>query len=356
MGPRAMVALQSTFPVPTLRQPVARPPRARRVAVVLNANARRVDAETLRWVRGLVAERDVFLSSTLSDSTRIAATLVAEGYDAVLWGGGDGTFANGVAEMAAAAERAGRGLPDMGCVRLGTGNAVADAIGASRANPRGVAEDLRRARVSPASRLLPMLDVERRPSLFCGFGLDAQILDDFGATVRALGRVGLARHVRSAAARYFLAVTSRSIPRFVAASRPEVVAINRGAPATRIDVHGHPVGNPIPAGRVLWRGVASLASASTIPFYGLGLRMFPHSERRPGQFQLRLSDAGSLEILANLPAIWKGRFASPRLHDFLVDDVEIVLSRPAPFQANGDLIGDRERARINLWHRSIPVV
>jgi diacylglycerol kinase family enzyme len=354
-----MVALHSQFSIPEHRswhRPVARPQRARRVAVVLNANARRVDGEALRWVRGVVPERDLFLSTSLADSPRIAGILVAEGYDAVLWGGGDGTFANGVAEVSAAAARAGRPLPEMGSLRLGTGNAIADAIGAAPATSAGVAEEVRRARAARRAKLLPMLDVEGRPGLFCGFGLDAQILDDFGRTVRSLDKVGLAGAVRSAGARYFLSVTSRSIPRFVASSRPEVVAINRGSPAIKVDVDGNPIGDPIPAGRVLWRGIATLASAGTIPFYGLGLRIFPHCDRMAGRFQLRLADVNAAQILANLPKIWKGRFASPRLHDFLVDEVELVLSRPAPFQANGDLLGDRGGAVLRPWSSPIPVI
>jgi diacylglycerol kinase family enzyme len=350
-----MVALNAAFPMHSVR-PAQRAPRPRRVAVVLNANARKVDGETLRWVRTLVAERDLFVSSSLADSPRIAASIVAEGYDAILWGGGDGTFANGVAEIVAAAARAGRALPEMGAIRLGTGNAIADAIGAAAATPVGVAGDLRRVRSTRSARELAMLDVEGRPGLFCGFGLDAQILDDLGATLRRLGRLGLADRIRSAGARYFLSVTSRSIPRFIAASRPEIVAINRGAPAIKVDVDGNPIGAPIPAGRVLWRGVATLASAGTIPFYGLGLRVFPHADRMPGRFQLRLSDAGAAEILTHLPAIWKGRYVGKHIHDFLVDEVEIVLSRPAPFQANGDLQGDRERTTLRLWDHPIPVV
>jgi diacylglycerol kinase family enzyme len=323
---------------------------------VLNANARRVDAETLRWVRAVVPERDLFLSRTIEESPAMARHILSSGFDAVLWGGGDGTFANGVAEVVAAARATGRRLPEMGVLRLGTGNAIADAIGASAATPEGLSDDLQRARGLKNPRHLSMLEVEGRPSLFCGFGLDAQILDDFGATVKTLQKLQIAEQVKSAGVRYFLAVAGRSLPRFLTSQRPEVVAINRGAPAIKVDVDGNPVGPPIPAGRVLWRGVATLASASTIPFYGLGMRIFPHADRMAGRFQVRLADAGAAHILSRLPQIWKGRVDSPHVHDFLVDEIELVLSRPAPFQANGDLLGTRERATLRLWPRQIPIV
>jgi diacylglycerol kinase family enzyme len=356
-----MVALHSSFPLSSSvdrspRRHARSEPRARRVAVVLNANARLVGADTLRWVRGVVPERDLFLSRALEQSPAIARHVLTSGYDAVLWGGGDGTFANGVAEMVAASRATGLRLPEMGVVRLGTGNAIADAIGASPASPAGLTEELGRARASRSPRELSMLEVEGRPALFCGFGLDAQILDDFGATVRTLDRLGLADRVTSAGVRYFLAVAGRSVPRFLVSDRAEVVAINRGAPALKVDVDGNPVGAPIAAGRVLWRGVATLASASTIPFYGLGMRMFPHADRSPGRFQLRLADAGAVHILSQLPKVWTGRISSPRVHDFLVDEVELVLARPSPFQANGDLLGERGGATLRLWPRPIPIV
>ena len=330
--------------------------RPRRVAVMLNVNARKVDGGTLRWVRGVVPREDLFLSWTLTDAPRIAERVVGEGYDAVLLGGGDGTFANGVAALANAARHLDAPVPDVGVLRLGTGNAMADAIGAAPATADGLAGDLRRARRAPSRRRLSLLEVEGRPAMFCGFGLDAQILDDLHAVMRLLNRARLADRVSSAAVRYFLAVAGRSVPRFALSARTEVVAVNRGAPAIKVDVDGKPIGAPIPNGRVLWRGPASLASAATIPYFGLGMKMFPHAGRERGRFQLRLSDAGVVEILSRLPVIWQGRYQSPRIHDFLVERVELVLSRPAPFQSNGDLVGDRSRLDLGLWQQPVAVV
>jgi diacylglycerol kinase family enzyme len=247
-------------------------------------------------------------------------------------------------------------LPEMGVLRLGTGNAVAETLGTADATPDGLSLDLSRARAHARRRELTLLDIEGRPSVFAGFGLDAQILDDFGKTVSWLKRAGLARTVESANLRYFLAVTGRSLPRFLASSRTEVVAINRGAPALRIDVDGREVGAPILAGRVLWRGPASLASMASVPYYGLGLRMFPHAMQRPDRFQLRLSDASAAEILTNLPDIWRGHYQSPRVHDFLVDRVELVMAKPAPLQSGGDVVGERSSVTVGLFPRTVSVI
>jgi diacylglycerol kinase family enzyme len=354
-----MVALHN----PQAFQRVAFPPRPRlapardrQVAVVLNANARAVNEKAVRWVSRVVPERDLFVSRTLEEGEEIAQILVERGYDAVLWGGGDGTFAAGMRSVLRAASEQGKRMPEMGVVRLGTGNAMADAIGAGPASEKGLTEDLRRARKSESVRRVPLLDLEGMPTVFCGFGLDAQILQDHHALVAGLKRVGLGETFRNAGLRYFMSVASRSIPRFVATDRPEVVAVNRGSVAVRVDADGRPIGNPIPTGRVLWRGPVTLASCGTIPFYGLGMRIFPHADRQAGRFQLRLSDLGAAEALAYLPKIWTGRVNHPRIADFLVDDVELVLSRPAPMQASGDVFGLRERAQIKFWPRPVAVV
>ena len=346
-----MVALANTI-LPTVPDDA----EERRVAIVLNRNARKVDHETLAWVSALVPPEDLFISTCLEDSPRIADNVIAAGYEAVLWGGGDGTFAAGVGALTEAADRRGVPVPEVGVLPLGTGNAIGTAVGAGRPTRGHMARNLRRARAGNQSRHMSMLDIEGRPALFAGFGMDAQILDDHGKTVKTLKRLGLADVVQNANLRYLLSVSGRSVPRWVTASKVEVVAVNRGAPAQRVNMEGRPVGEPIAAGRVLWRGNASLASASTIPYFGLGMKMFPHAELVPGRFQLRLCDAGTVEVIANLPWVWRGKHVSRRVRDFLVDRVELIVSKPAPFQANGDVLGLRQRVELGLWDRPVAVV
>jgi diacylglycerol kinase family enzyme len=347
-----MVALsQSAFRA--IPRPELRP---RRVAVVLNARARKVDDDTLSWIRSVVPHDDLFLSRALEDLGPICEMLLARRYDAVLWGGGDGTFVQGTARLLAAVEARRVQLPDVGVLRLGTGNAVAETLGSAQPTPDGLALDLSRARAHARRRELALLEVEGSPSVFCGFGLDAMIQDDYNRTVGWLKKSGLAQKIESAGARYFLSVASQSLGRFVLSSRPEVVAINRGTPAIRVDVDGRPIGDPIPAGRVLWRGSASLASAATVPYYGLGLKMFPHAQKSVDKFQLRLADTGAVEALAHLREVWRGNYQGETIHDFLCDEVELMLSRPAPFQSGGDLVGHRSNVTISLSKRRLSVI
>ena len=57
---------------------------------------------------------------------------------------------------------------------------------------------------------------------------------------------------------------------------------------------------------VIYEGRARIASVSTIPYYGFGFRAFPFAEERTDRMNLRVSTIGSLTLVANFPAIWKG--------------------------------------------------
>src|SRR2546421_546346 len=121
MAPSVSAALRRA-PLPVQRA-------GRRVAVVLNARARHVTREVIEQARELLPSTDLFISGDLAAARDIARTVVETGYDAVLAGGGDGTFTRCVTDVHAAAAQLGLPAPAVGVLRLGTGNAVADAVG-----------------------------------------------------------------------------------------------------------------------------------------------------------------------------------------------------------------------------------
>ena len=119
-----------------------------RVAVIVNENARGVGRRVIDDLSGLVAPHDLYVSSNLDHSRQIAAKVVERAYDTVLFGGGDGTFVQCLSDVAAEARRRDQALPSVGVLRLGTGNALADCLGASRPT-------LRRPRARPWPRAPP---------------------------------------------------------------------------------------------------------------------------------------------------------------------------------------------------------
>lgn len=331
-----------------------------RVAVVLNQNARGMRPEILERLGRLVPERDLYVSSSLEESRAIAGQVMSRSYEHVLFGGGDGTFVRCLADISNEAELRDMPLPRVGVLRLGSGNALADALGASAPTANGLVRDLMRARTQQTGKTLPLLEVDGNLTPFAGCGLDAQILDDFHATSVLVDRLG-GKHAKrlGAGARYALTVGLRSVPRFLTTANPEVEVINTGSDAYRIDWKTGRVMDeaPIAAGEVLFRGPAALCSTATIPYFGLKMKMFPYVHLMPRRFQLRCTTAGAYEILRNLPAVFTGEYRAPSLHDFLADAIEIRMAKPVPVQIGGDLQdGLRDRLSIRLGERPIRVI
>jgi diacylglycerol kinase family enzyme len=321
--------------------------------VVLNANARHVTEKVIMAARTAVPASDLFVSTDFGASKKIASELIDRGYDAVLTGGGDGTFVRCLSDLQAAAKQRGqKHLPALGVLRLGTGNCVADTFGVPS---DATIDDVLGFTRTANERALELLSVCDQLTPFAGVGLDAQILEDHAAVGRGLDRLGLG-FVRSGWVRYCLAVFTRSVPRFLLSPKVVVTAVNAGSPALKLDGAGRPLGKPIPAGEVLYRGPVSIAAASTIPYFGLGLRMFPFAGMHGRRFQLRVSNCETAEILSQVPALFKGTLRSPRIHDFMADRVTLYMDRESHVQIGGDIAGRHRMITLALAPRPVRIV
>jgi diacylglycerol kinase family enzyme len=320
------------------------PNRAKKVAVVLNGNAKAVTDRVIHDLRQVVQDESLFISTSVDQAKFIARHVVNKGYDVVLCGGGDGTFTQCLTDIIALKPRH---IPAMGVLRLGTGNALANTLGASSPNLKGLITDLRRAREAEAWIDLPMLRLEGKVAPFAGVGLDSLILSDYNAHKELLKRTPLAA-LGQGSAGYALSIATRSLWRFVREPKPEVVIRNEGVTAWRMDLQGHPVGPPVPRGGILYSGPVAIAAASSIPFYGLGLRLFPQADRRTDRFQLRVGDIDPFTVLTQLPALFRGELDDPRIHDYFCTAISIHASSPTPFQVGGDEVGRRTSVQIGL--------
>jgi diacylglycerol kinase family enzyme len=65
---------------------------------------------------------------------------------------------------------------------------------------------------------------------------------------------------------------------------------------------------------------------------------------------------GSVKIVANLPAIWRGTYRDPKVFDFLVDRMTVHCDEPTPVQLGGDVIGSRTTIDVALSQHPIQVV
>jgi len=319
-----------------------------RTAVLLNANARQVTDRVRRGLARIVPSDDLFLSRSPEEARHIAETVVARRYGTVFTGGGDGTFVHWVNSILDGAERQRAPAPRFGVLALGTGNAVAEAVGARRDDHL---RDLQAFLCGSAlrTRRLDLVACEGRRTPFAGLGIDAAILNDYNWLKGKL-RGGAFDGLGSGIPGYGLAIALRSAPRFLLERRPAYCEIvNTGRAAWRLDGRGHPVGLPVGPGELLYAGPCLMAAASTVPFYGFGLKAFPYAASRAGMMQVRV--AGGIPIstlLANVPRIWSGQFAHPGLHDFHAERVHVSFERPIPLQLGGDAAGWRAELGLGM--------
>ena len=160
--------------------------RERKVAVLLNANARKFNERIVRSLSHVVPEGDLYVSRSELDARRIAQSVLDQRYHTLFLGGGDGTFSSFVNEIMNQVElrrqhHPGLAAPRFGVLKLGTGNSVATLVRSSSTRGDGILDDVLRARAGevPGYRCLDMLMVEGKRAPFAGLGLDGKLLNDY---------------------------------------------------------------------------------------------------------------------------------------------------------------------------------
>lgn len=320
------------------------PVRPQRVAIVLNGNARAVNENLIRELAEIVQDETLFVSRSAEQSKFIARTIVNKGYDVVFCGGGDGTFSQCVSDIL---DLHPANPPAFGILPLGTGNALAKALCASVPDMPGLAADLHLSQRPDARIDLPLLRIDGRLAPFAGLGLDAFILRDYqglNAQMKKTPMAALAKGLMG----YAFSISTRSVWRFLIQPEQRVIIRNEGAPACRINAQGKTIGAPMPRGEILYKGPMAIAAASTIPFYGFGLCLFPQAMLRRDRFQLRVGSIDTLSLLANIPHLFRGDFQDHRIHDYFCTAISIYLEKPIGFQIGGDDLGQRKMLRIEL--------
>jgi diacylglycerol kinase family enzyme len=326
------------------------------VAVLLNAHAKQVNHDVRRALSSVLPDEHLFLSRSPDEAVEIAEQVVERRYGTVFTGGGDGTFVSWVNRILETAERRAARPPRFGVLALGTGNAVAEMVGAE---PRRHVQDLARfvrGEVDSVRRL-DLLTCDGRRTPFAGVGMDAAIMNDYNWVRDQLGDTPL-RRLGQGVPGYGLALALRSVPRLLTERRPAYCeVVNVGRQAWRLDPTGRRIGRPIGHGELLYAGPCMLTAASTVPYYGLGLRVFPFAQKAPGMMQVRIATSIHLHtLLLNLGSIWSGEFTHPGLLDFHADRVSLRFDRPMPLQIGGDAEGWREDVTFGMAANPVEIV
>ncbi|AKU91699.1 diacylglycerol/lipid kinase family protein [Vulgatibacter incomptus] len=326
-----------------------------KVAVLLNANAKRVSQRVHRALSHVVPEDDLFFSRCTSEARTIARTVVDRQYRTVFTGGGDGTFVSFVTEILDFLRGSALPTPRFGVLKLGTGNALAGMVGATAG--QGILDDVLRARAGevPCVKRIDLIQANGRATPFAGVGLDAAILNDYGAVKRRFGN-GPLKKLASGAPGYAIAAATRTLPHnLVNRKMPEIEVVNGNGHAALLGPDGRPIREFGP-GDVLFRGPAQVCAASTVPFYGFNFKMFPFAGMVPGRMQLRITNVNPMTIVTHLGSIWKGRFRHPNISDFHVEEFIVRSNEKLPLQIGGDAEGYSEEIRFGLAPKQVELV
>ncbi|MDB4956730.1 MAG: dgkA [Myxococcales bacterium] len=317
--------------------------RTVRAVAIVNGNARRL-GRRLRSELERALPGGVRFTGSLEEARTTIRAEIRRGVDMIVLGGGDGTVVMGLTLVAEACRGHGRPEPAIGILRLGSGNAIADTVGATD----DAAGDLGNlGRGAGTWRRVPMLEVLGVRAPFVGMGVDALLLEDQQAVGRLVDRVPVARRLIGSTTRYALSVALRSLPRFATGTRPHAIVTNLGAPAIEMGRAG-PTGREQPAGQQIWTGACTLVAGATIPFFGFGLKMFAFANTRTGKFHLRCGDAGLFEIMRNTPAAFRGEYFSDHVTDYLCERVAIELDQESAIEAGGELLGRRRYVELAI--------
>lgn len=313
-----------------------------RAVAVVNGHARGLTAKLrARFERALPG--NVRFTESLDEARTVIRAEIRRGTELVILAGGDGTVVMGLTLIGEASRAYGKPEPAIGVLRMGSGNAIADTVGAGA----DVIDELSRlSRGAGTRRELPLLEVLGVRAPFVGMGVDAQLLEDHERVGRIVDRLPGARFI-GGGARYALSVALRSVPRFAIGTRPTATVVNLGASAIEMK-RGGATGRELPRGEQLWKGQCTLVAGATIPYFGFGLKMFAFAATRQHAFHLRCGDAGLFEIMRNAPAAFRGDYFSDQVSDFMCDRVEISLDREAAIEAGGELLGRRSKVELAL--------
>lgn len=332
-------------------------PRESRVAVLLNANAKRVNRKVLQHFGKVIPEQDLYYSESLEDAARHARAIIDQRYSTVMVGGGDGTITSTMNLLLDAAKEAStrtsrHALPDIGVLRLGTGNGLAHLTRAGKptkdvlrvvAGDRPPAEPLRLIEDSRSGWVFP----------FASLGYDARVLNDYIDVVNST-KTGLGRALAKTLPGYFYALGTRTIPGELRQKRARmrVTAVGRASiidPETKEEI-------PLATDATLFEGIARAVLVGTSPFYGFGMKVLPYARRRSDRFHVRVSAASITYLLTHLPSLWSGSLESSEVVDFLVEGVRVESSEALPLQMAGDARGKTGELELRLAERAFRFV
>ena len=328
------------------------------IVVILNPHAKGVTEGIVETLSEVVSPERLFLTQEISDNAALARQVLEEGVHTVFTGGGDGTivaFVNALLDEAKRMDISSANIPQVGVMRLGTGNALAEMVSSG-----SYLADLRSFLQNPHedTQLMAWVESEGRRFPFGGIGLDAEVLNDYEWVKEASENTAISPALKNVGG-YFAALFSRTIPRrvreVVQPRDVQVLIRSAGSRAFLLNDAGERVRSFEP-GEVMFEGTMNLTAVGTCPYYGYGMKVLPYATEDMGMMNIRVVSTSIQVILANLRAVWDGTYRHEGITDFLADVVEVEMSEPLPYQEGGDAKGERQVLRLAVGKEVIRLV
>lgn len=326
----------------------------RGVAALFNGRAKQVTAEVVEQFREALPEALILISHDADEALRHAKTIAASQPRLLLSGGGDGAAIMLLNLMRQVGVQR---LPDLGVLRLGTGNAWSRSLGAGYAAE--MADLLPRLRWPLPTQRFGLAEVEGQLCHFAGVGWDARILNDYKKNLQQLEQMPvLGRRLRrfgTGLPGYLLSLGRFSVPREVllARHRPRCTVEVVEGPAFQLAPNSEPLRVE---GPLLYEGEVSICAVSTIPEFGYSIRAFPYAASMPGLLNLRVYANTIFQALGEVPLLWRGKPTGTGMFDFFARKLRVRCDPPLPFQIGGDAAGERAAFEATLAQVEIHAV
>ncbi len=321
--------------------------------ILVNANAKRGGRRVAAQIARALPGANVRLTRNADEVDAWLRTLPRDRLRAILPAGGDGTAVALINSFARVFQA--EPFPPIGILRLGTGNAWANATGAPKLD-----RALRRIAAVPLHAPLPLrrfgiIRCDGTLTPFAGAGWEAEVLNDFRTQV-ALSK-GPSKYLSKSVYGYVAATLFRTAPKALVNGRPRVLIENLGdevytITADRKLMKMHGVGH----GAVLYDGMASVAGCSITPELGSHFRAYPFAERYLGMMNVRIYDEKTLSAVGRIPRIWRGEHPLRGMRDWFATKVRMTFSRPVPLQIGGDAVGYRQTVEFQIDDREIALI
>ncbi len=306
----------------------------REVAIYINVGARRVSDEVIEHIKELIPPEDIFIASNAEEDEIAALKIIERGYKSLFLGGGDGTFVRFVNRMIRLLGDPYK-LPNIGILKLGTGNAVARLV-----SSENTLSDLRSYLTNPSRDFmkLSLIETDGLYYPFAGLGWDAQWLDDYERLNTLFpevikGRIGYV-------SAFLLGTVPKRALRMITGKKVFVEITNHEKSAYWVDQKGEK-GKEIPPNSIIYKGEINSIALGTVPDYGYGIKILPFASKYPEFMHMRIVTISMIRALISAPSVYKGTFRHPGVLDVYCSDCTARLSEPMPFQIAGESMGSK---------------